>query len=113
MHVNKVKEYIQNVLDRGAPGRDLEELKIDEKDRTWVQSACRKVRDAYMDREEPSEEEEVEEEPRVPPQQEAVDPLELALTLYPVAVSGGMDAEFRKKVMWEVYHKARMGNRPS
>ena len=66
-----------------------------------------------MDREEPSEEEEIEKEPRVPPQQEAIDPIELALTLFPVVVTGGMDLEFRKKVMWEVHNKARMGNRPS
>ena len=66
-----------------------------------------------MDKEEPDEEEEVEEEPIVLPQQEAVDPLELALTLYPVAITGGVDSEFRKNVMWEVCHRARMGNRPS
>ena len=68
MHINKVKEYIQNVLQRGALGRDLEELKIDEKDRTWVQLACRKIRDSYMDKEEPDEEEEVENQPGVLPQ---------------------------------------------
>jgi len=49
----------------------------------------------------------------VPPQQEVVDPLELALTLYPVTVTGGVDLEFRKIVMKEVHDKARMGNRPS
>jgi len=33
---------------------------MDEKDKTWVQLACRKIRDAYMDKREPDEEEEVE-----------------------------------------------------
>ena len=113
MYINKVKEYIQNELERGAPGQDLEELKVDEKDWTWVQLACKKIRDAYMDKGEPDEEEEVEKEPRVLHQQEAVDPLELAMTFYPVTITGEVDVKFRKNVMWEVCHKARMGNRPS
>jgi hypothetical protein len=45
----------------------MEELKIEEKERTWVQLACRKIRDSYMGKEEPDEEEEVEKEPRVLP----------------------------------------------
>jgi hypothetical protein len=75
--------------------------------------ACNKIRDAYMDKGEPDEEEEVEQEPRVLLQQESADPLEVALTLYPVAVTGGINSEFIKNAMWEVFHKARLGDRPS
>ena len=66
-----------------------------------------------MDEEEPEKEEESEEEPRGKPQGEATDPIEIALTLYPLTITRGTDTEFRRNVIWRVCHKARMGNRPS
>jgi hypothetical protein len=37
----------------------------------------------------------------------------MALTQYPVTVTGGIDTEFRSKTMWEVGKKVSMGKRPS
>ena len=66
-----------------------------------------------MDKGDLEEEEELEGEALDLKVREATDPLEAALTLYPVTITGGTESEFRRNIMWEVCHKARRGNRPS